>query len=84
MQGGMMGGGMMGGEEQAEAPSDPVAIMRDVISLIQQYLQVEPDEEDKLQGSKILQLAQQLLAKDQADKDAAMGGQNTRILRKAG
>lgn len=62
----------------------PVELIRQIVDLCQQFLQAEPDEEDKLQGVKLLQLAQQLLAKDQQDKDAAMGGSNARILRKAG
>ena len=58
--------------------------MKQIVDLCQQYLQVEPDEEDKLMGTKLLQLAQQLLAKDQQDRDQALGGSNQRILRKVG
>ncbi len=59
-------------------------LIKQIVDLCQQYLQAEPDQEDKLQGTKLLQLAQQLLAKDQQDRDQAMGGSNQRILRKAG
>ena len=72
------GGPPQGGGDQ------PVDQLKQIIDLIQQYLQAEPDEEDKLQGTKMLQLAQQLLAKDQQDRDQAMGGSSQRILRKAG
>lgn len=93
--GGMMGqgpgpeGAPPGGLPEGGTPQDtgggqPIDLLKEIIGLVQQYLQAEPDEEDKLQGTKLLQLAQQLLAKDQQDRDAAMGGSNQRILRKAG
>lgn len=83
------GGAYPQGATLDQGPSGPDAgaaldKIKEVVASIQEYLQLEPDEEDKLQGTKLLQLAQQLLAKDQADKDNAMGGQNQRILRKAG
>jgi hypothetical protein len=59
-------------------------LLKEIVGLVQQYLQAEPDEEDKLQGTKLLQLAQQLLAKDQQDRDQALGGSNARLLRKVG
>jgi hypothetical protein len=67
-----------------QSSGQPVDILKQIVGLIQQYLQAEPDEEDKLQGAKLFQLAQQLLAKDQQDHDQAMGGSSQRILRKAG
>lgn len=82
------GGPSQGAPDQGAPPQggadQPLALMKQIVDLCQQYLQVEPDEEDKLQGSKLLQLAQQLLAKDQQDRDQAMGGSSQRILRKAG
>ena len=78
--------GMMGGPPQGppeEASREPTSVLKDLISVIQEYLAVERDEEDKLQGTKLLQLAQQLLAKNQQDMDSALGGSNARILRKA-
>ena len=65
-------------------PGQALDLIKQIVDLVQQYLQAEPDEEDKLQGAKLLQLAQQLLAKDQQDRDQAMGGSSQRILRKAG
>lgn len=88
-----LGGGQGGPPPDAaqgpQGPQDtsggqPIELLKQIISVIQQYLQAEPDEEDKLQGTKLLQLAQQLLAKDQQDRDQAMGGSSQRILRKAG
>ena len=63
---------------------DAIQILRQIVDLCQQYLQVEPDEEDKLDGAKMLQFAQKLLAKDQQDRDSALGGSNVRMIRKAG
>jgi hypothetical protein len=70
--------------DQGGGGSQPLDLLKQLVDMIQQYLQAEPDEEDKLEGAKMLQLAQKLLAKDQQDNDAAMGGANQRILRKAG
>lgn len=58
--------------------------MGQIGELVKHYLDIEPDEEDKLSAAKIMQLVQALLAKDQQDKDSAMGGSNMRLLRKAG
>ncbi len=78
------GGLPEGGTPQDDSGGQPLDLLKEIIGLVQQYLQAEPDEEDKLQGTKLLQLAQQLLAKDQQDRDQAMGGSSQRILRKAG
>ena len=67
-----------GGGEQ------PVEQLRKLVSDLQAYINAEPDEEDKLEGTKALQIIQKLLAKDQQDRDQAMGGSSQRILRKAG
>ena len=72
-----------GPSEPPQGGSDPVAILTGILDQCNQYLQVEPDEEDKLTMQKITTLIQQLKAKDQQDQDAAMGGSNARILRKA-
>lgn len=79
-------GGMGGPSDQAGGgPEDePISLVSQIIEACKKYLGVEPDEEDKLLMTKILGFAQQLLAKDQQDKDAALGGQNVRLLRKAG
>jgi hypothetical protein len=63
---------------------DPVAILTQMLDLANQYLQVEPDEEDKLTMQKMTTLIQTLKAKDQADTETAMGGGNQRLMRKAG
>ena len=59
-------------------------VLTQILDLANQYLQVEPDEEDKLTMQKITTLIQQLKAKDQQDQEQAMGGANQRIIRKAG
>lgn len=82
---------MLGGGPQQAPPAtgdqgqgDPVAIVSNMLDLASQYLQVEPDEEDKLLMQKVTTQLQQLLAKDQADADGAMQGNlNPRTLRKA-
>ncbi len=70
-----------GGSEQ-----QPLAILDQMIQLAKQYLEVEPDEEDKATMTKLLATLQQYKAKDQADTQQAMGGNPavSRILRKAG
>lgn len=55
-----------------------------MLDLASEYFSAEKDEEDKLNMQKVTTLLQQLLAKDQADKDQAMGGGNMRLMRKAG
>ncbi|HEY5294324.1 MAG TPA: hypothetical protein VIJ70_02455 [Gaiellaceae bacterium] len=49
------------------------------------YLQVEPDENDKAEMVKVALILQRLLAKDQQDKDTLMGGSSSvmRALRKS-
>jgi hypothetical protein len=81
------GGGAPGGGPQQGATTqqgDPVAIVSNMLDLAQQYLQVEPDQDDKLAMQKVSTELQQLLAKDQADGDKAMSGDlGPRTLRKA-
>lgn len=80
-------GGAPGGGPQQGATTqqgDPVAIVSNMLDLAQQYLQVEPDQEDKLAMQKVSTELQQLLSKDQADGDKAMSGDlSARTLRKA-
>ncbi len=78
------GGGPPQGPDQGGGDEDPVAILGDMLALAQEYLGVEPDEEDKLLMQKVTTLLQQLRAKDQSDKDGALGGSNMRVFRKAG
>jgi hypothetical protein len=57
-----------------------------MIQLARQYLDVEPDEEDKATMAKLLATLQQYKAKDQADMQQALGGNASvaRVLRKTG
>jgi hypothetical protein len=78
--------GAGGGPQQGATTQqgDPVAIVSNMLDLAQQYLQVEPDQDDKLAMQKVSTELQQLLAKDQADGDKAMSGDlGPRTLRKA-
>ena len=77
-------GGPPPGPPSGGDPGQALDLIKQIVDLVQKYLQVEPDEEDKVAGTDILKLAQKLLAKDQADRDQAMGGSSQRILRKAG
>lgn len=63
---------------------DPLEILQSMVDAAQQYIGVEPDHEDKAVMTKILALVQGLFAKDQKDRDQAMGGGNMRLIRKAG
>jgi hypothetical protein len=73
--------GQSGGSED-----QPVQILDQMIQLARQYLDVEPDEEDKATMAKLLATLQQYKAKDQADMQQALGGNASvaRVLRKAG
>jgi hypothetical protein len=83
----LLGAGAPGGGPDQGATAqqgDPVAIVSNMLDLAQQYLQVEPDQDDKLAMQKVSTELQQLLAKDQADGDKAMSGDlGPRTLRKA-
>jgi hypothetical protein len=77
---GMLG---MGGQPPPQ-PGNPPEIVQQMLDLAKQYLDVEPDHEDKLAMQKVTTQLQQLLAKDQADADGALSGNtNPRTLRKA-
>lgn len=93
--GGGQGGGMPQGpppgppQAQPDQPDpqgagDPLDLLRQIVDMCHQYIQVEPDDVDKAEGAKLLMAAQKLLAKDQQDRDQAMGGGNMRLIRKAG
>lgn len=62
----------------ASAPSgqqpDPVEILDAMLQLASLYRAVEPDQQDKLTMERAATLLQQLLAKDQADRQAPTGG----------
>jgi ABC-type uncharacterized transport system YnjBCD substrate-binding protein len=68
-------------EDSAEAK--PIAILQQMIGLAGQYLQVEPDAEDKATMAKVLATLHQYLSKEQQDADQALGNKSTaRLLRK--
>jgi len=80
-------GGAPGGPPDptaGQAPSDPAAIVQQMVDLSQAYLQAEQDQEDLLTMQKISTELQSLLAKDQQDSDKMMQGTATpRAMRKA-
>jgi len=85
--GALLGGAGAGGgpaPDQGGGDADPVLILTQMMDLANKYGGVERDEEDKLTMQKIMTMIQQLKAKDQADQEAALGGGNMRIMRKAG
>jgi hypothetical protein len=84
----LLGAGAASANPTPDAPptqqGDPPSIVSNMLDLASQYLQVEPDHEDKLIMQKITTQLQQLLAKDQSDADNAMSGNlNARTLRHA-
>jgi hypothetical protein len=79
---GVLGPGEAGPEDDEH---EPIRILNQVLQLLHRYLTVEPDQEDKAAVAKLLALTQGLLAKDQKDAEAALGGgPATRVLRKLG
>lgn len=80
----MLGGGMappMGdpmaggpaGPPAPEPPSDPAGILKQMLDLSKQYMDVEQDDEDKAAIASILSKIQTLFAKQQREADAALG-----------
>lgn len=74
----MGGGGGPGGPpppDQGGPPGggDPVDLLQQMLDLYQQYMKVEPDEEDKAVAADCFSKIQKLLAKNQAQADQAMG-----------
>lgn len=68
-----------GGDE-----SKPIDLLKQMIELGKQYLDVEPDDEDKATMTDVLNRLQQYLAKDQQDQDKLLqGNASPRALRKA-
>jgi hypothetical protein len=57
-----------------EPPADPETILRDMLDMAAEYLEVEPDEEDRLQMQKVTSLLQALLAQNQKAADQMMAG----------
>lgn len=71
---------------QPGSEQQPVQILDQMIQLAKQYLEVEPDDEDKATMTKLLATLQQYKAKDQQDMQQALGGNASvaRVLRKTG
>lgn len=68
-----------GGDRQA------ISLLKQMIELGNQFIQVEPDAEDKATMAKLLATLHQYLSKEQQDAEAALGGgPGTRLLRKLG
>lgn len=71
--------GAGGGSEER-----PLQILSRMIADAKQYINVEPDAEDRSTMGNVLRTLLQYQAKDQRDRDAALGGgPATRILRKS-
>lgn len=71
--------GPLGGSE-----AEPITILRQMIDLANRYMSVEPDQEDVATMSKLHATLQGYLAKDQRDRDTALGnGSVSRLVRKA-
>lgn len=65
-------------------PGGGAAILRQVLELLQQYMKVERDDEDLAVGAKLIAQAQGLLAQQQKERDAVMGGgPGAKMLRRA-
>lgn len=87
-----------GAQPPQQAPQEPqpeqggdsgqregLQILQRMIQLGQQFIQVEPDAEDKATMAKLLATLHQYLAKEQQDAEAALGGGSaTRVLRRLG
>lgn len=77
-----LGGGMPAPEEGQEAPPGPsdgspgggADELEQAIALIDQAIQKDSDQEDQQVMRKCVAQLQAILAKDQADADAALGG----------
>jgi hypothetical protein len=80
----IQGAGQDAGSDQSQGGGDPVQLLSDALDTLQQYMQVEPDEEDKAVAAQCITQLQKLKAKDQAEADGAMQGKTTpRMVRKA-
>jgi len=74
-----------GQEAVAPAPDGGDGLKRQILDLLRRAIQEDPDEEDKLAMEKCTSILQQLLARDQADSQQALGNSSlTRMLRKTG
>lgn len=70
--------------DSGQAEKNAVQLLDEIIKGLNQYLQVEPDEEDKVVATTCLTNLQKLKAKDQSEADKAMQGSTSpRMVRKA-
>jgi hypothetical protein len=51
-----------------------VALLKQAIDTVRQYIEGEQDEEDRLAGEKVTSLLQQILAKNQKETDGLLQG----------
>lgn len=78
-----LGGGPTGAPGGG-SEDQPISILRQMIDLAKQYIDVEPDEQDKATMTQIYAKLQSYLAKDQSDRETALGnGSIARLVRKA-
>lgn len=86
--GSLAGGGSdplagLGGQPGGNPEDQPIALLQQMIDLAKQYMDAEPDQQDVATMAKVLSTLQGYLAKDQADRDAALGnGSIARLMRK--
>lgn len=70
-------------DDPSDAERQPIAILKQMIDLGNQFVQIEPDAADKATMAKLLATLHQYLAKEQSDAEAALGGgPATRLLRR--
>lgn len=75
----------IGEEPGNDDEREPIAILKQMIDLGNQFIKAEPDAEDKATMAKLLSTLHQYLAKEQSDAEAALGGGGaTRVLRRLG
>lgn len=64
-------------DQPDQGGGDSVSILEQMLQLADQYRQVEPDQEDKSVMEQARTLLQNLLAKDQKDKDGLLQGKTS-------
>lgn len=72
------------GADQGDPNASAADLLSQILDLGTQYLQVEPDEQDKATVQGCLATLQKIRAKDQSEADGALQGKTTpRLIRKA-
>ncbi len=71
---------------QSGGERDAIDLLKQMIDLANQYIQVEPDAEDQATMAKLLATLHQYLGKDQADTNKLLGNQSAlaRVVSKIG